>query len=197
MQKLTRSEAHQYWAHPPDKNRPENYARASDERSLSLVRYVRGLLPEGGSILEVGCNIGRNLNFLWEAGYHDLTAIEINAEAIALSRNAYPAMNPNIILGSAEDILPNLPDLKFDLVFTMAVLVHIHTDSDDVFQHIARIGKRVLVIEQEDEPRLPSDRHFIRDYQVVFTDLGMLQIMSERPVPGLLRSYVCRAFEHV
>jgi hypothetical protein len=66
------------------------------------------------SLLEVGCNVGRNLNDLHRAG-----------------------------VGPAETVLPTYAPRSVDLVFTMAVLEHIHPASRTVFAEIARVARRL------------------------------------------------------
>jgi SAM-dependent methyltransferase len=112
---------HKYWRAPDDgSNQPEDYldpkgGKARSEFLLSLID-----LPRDASILEVGCNVGRNLNHLHEAGYTDLTGIELSEQAVEVLRREFPHLT-DIRVGAAEDILPTFD--RFDLVFTMAVLV--------------------------------------------------------------------------
>ena len=57
-------------------------------------------------------------------------------------------MNPTIDQGTIEDRIKDME--RCDLVFTMAVLEHIHLDSEWVFSEMARIAKKYLItIEDE------------------------------------------------
>ena len=83
-------------------------------------------------------------------------------------------------------------DSHFDVVYTMAVLMHIHPDSEFIFKEITRITKdRLIVIEDE---KCISPRHFPRNYKSVFENLGMRQIYFNDKVPG--SSGFCRIFIH-
>jgi pseudaminic acid biosynthesis-associated methylase len=76
------------------------------------------------SILECGCNIGRNLNFL------NSTHSKVAKSIIEISPLAYKFVSENFKLKEAFNssiIDANFPE-KFDLVFTMGVLIHIHPD---------------------------------------------------------------------
>lgn len=96
-----------------------------------------------------------------------------------------------------EDSIHNFEYNSFDLVFTMAVLEHIHTDSEFIFPHIVRITKKILVT-IEDEKGI-SRRHFPRNYKKVFESLMMRQIeeISCRKIQvcGLNRNFVARIFK--
>ena len=189
LRRPTKEEIHRYWRAPDDgSNQPRDYldpkgGQARSEFLLSLVD-----LPKDASILEVGCNVGRNLNHLYEAGYTNLTGIELSERAVEILRRQFPQL-ADIRVGAAEDILPTFD--QFDLVFTMAVLVHIHPASEQaVFGELARIARQLIVIEDE---RSDSWRHFRRQYRPIFEGLGMRQVHEAKPV-GLPGSYVARVF---
>jgi SAM-dependent methyltransferase len=191
LRPASKDQIHRYWKAPDDgSNLPQDYldpkgGQARSEFLLSLID-----LPKAASILEVGCNVGRNLNCLHKAGYTNLTGIELSEQAVEILRREFPHIT-DIRVGAAEDILPTLE--QFDLVFTMAVLVHIHPTSEDaVFPELARIAKKLIVIEDE---RSNTWRHFRRQYRPIFEDLGMQQVHEVQPV-GLPESYLARTFTH-
>jgi len=191
LRPASKDEIHQYWKAPNDgSNQPRDYlhpkgGQARSEFLLSLID-----LPRDASILEVGCNVGRNLNHLHEAGYTDLTGIELSEQAVEILRRKFPHLR-DIRVGAAEDILPTFD--TFDLVFTMAVLVHIHPTSEQaVFPELTRIAKKLIVIEDE---HLNTRRHFRRRYRPIFEGLGMKQVHEAQPA-GLPDFYVARIFTH-
>ena len=83
-----------------------------------------GSLDKEIKILEVGCNIGLQLEILGNMGFHNLHGIDLQERAIAqiyardLGIKAMP--------GTAFDI--PFRDDYFDLVFTSGVLIHINPD---------------------------------------------------------------------
>jgi SAM-dependent methyltransferase len=198
----SRSEIHDYWRKPSDgSNLPTDYVdpQGGQTRSRFLVSLVEDL-PTSAAILELGCNVGRNLHHLHQAGYTDLTAIEISADAVAELHRSYPdtAGRATILNKPAEDALPALAQGQFDLVFTMAVLVHIHPDSEQiVFLELARVA-RGRIVTLEDERSTHSWRHFRRSYDEVFEPLGFQQTRSEQcniARHGLPPAYQLRVFE--
>lgn len=72
-------------------------------------------------ILEVGANVGVQLEMLRQQGFENLLGIEINKYAVLQAKKLRPEID--IIVGSAFD-LP-FRDRYFDLVFTSGVLIHI------------------------------------------------------------------------
>lgn len=198
MSQLPRERIHEYWRHPWDGvNKPQRYLQGK-ERSEFLVDLVREYATTSSKILEIGCNVGRNLHYLHEAGFRSLFGIEISEDAVKEMGVSFPelARDARIYVQPAEEALPSLEDRKFDLTFTMAVLEHIHYENDWLFAHIVRVTGRTF-ISIEDEKNV-SERHFPRNYRRVFEALGMRQVerIGGRRIAGLAsRYFVARVFE--
>lgn len=176
---------HEFWRQPnPQGNEPHRYVNAVT-RSQALLEIIADV-PKDARVLEIGCNVGRNLAYLHEHGYHRVEGIEINPHAVALLRETYPHLaSTEIHIGAAGEVLPRLADDEFDLVYTMAVLEHIHPDEASVFDDMARIGRQILAIEPHG--RL-SHRQFPHDIRQVFGDRGLL-LVSDRS----MADYPCNA----
>lgn len=195
-----RMKLHEYWKRPADGvNDPQTYLEGK-ERSIFLVRLIRKYVDKNASILEIGCNVGRNLNLLFLSGFTRLSGIEISSEACDLMKKYYPKMASSINLfnDSAENILPRLPDDSFDIVFTMAVLQHIHPESVFIFNHISRVTRKFLIT-IEDEYGV-SERNFPRNYKKIFdkgSGMKCVETVGAYGMAklGLLPTYMCRVFE--
>ena len=154
-----------------------------------LVQTVKNkiALETDRTILEIGCNVGRNLSCLELAGYTNLAGVDVNKKALDMV-----TANTCLMLGPIEKVLPRILQ-PYGLVFTMAVLQHIPPENDKVFKHIARLGKKnLLTIEDEG---CVSPRHFPRNYKVVFEKLGMKQVWGWRQLVDLNKTFVMRWFK--
>jgi pseudaminic acid biosynthesis-associated methylase len=87
------------------------------------VRFLSNL-DRSIKILEVGSNVGAQLQGLQEIGFENLYGIELQTYAVEISKQN--TKNINLIQGSAFDI--PFKDSFFDLVFTSGVLIHINPD---------------------------------------------------------------------
>ena len=175
-----RNELHSYWRQPWDgSNRPEGYLDGKEKSEL-LLELIGKYADRQSRVLEIGCNVGRNLNYLFLAGLTRLEGIEISEAAVRLLRQTFPEMARNTKIHNVpvEDIIKAFEDDEFDIVFTMAVLEHIHRDSEWIFAEMARITKNFLIT-IEDEQGI-SWRHFPRSYNKVFEPLGMRQLEEHR-----------------
>jgi SAM-dependent methyltransferase len=163
------STLHDFWRQPaPEGNVSSDYIGPIG-RSEALAELIADLRKDA-RILEVGCNVGRNLAYLADHGWTNVEGVEINEHAVALLRRTFPQLADRPIhVGTAEDVLPTLGG-PFDLVFTMAVIEHIHPASAVVFDNMARLGSSVLAIEPRDNV---SHRQFPHDVERLFTDRGM------------------------
>ena len=172
IEKGTLKDCLKYWENPDRINEPITYnAENTLERSeLLLELFNEFKVLKNYEIFEIGCNCGRNLNYLRQHGYKFLTGIDINKRALELQNELFPNLKATLIHDSIEHSIPNFYDLQFDVIFTMAVLQHIHIESNWIFDHIARITEGYLfLIELE-----------VRDYKNIFENKGFKLIYSEK-----------------
>lgn len=107
---------------------PEEYDRLYlkdyDVTRTAMDEEFLGDLPRNLSVLEVGCNIGVQLEFLRRMGFTNLTGVEINEYAVKRAKELHPDIE--FIAGSGFE-LP-FDDASFDFVYTSGVLIHISPD---------------------------------------------------------------------
>ncbi|MDQ3968783.1 MAG: class I SAM-dependent methyltransferase [Thermoproteota archaeon] len=190
----SKDELQKYWRNS-DKmnNNPSGYLQGSSKRSEYLVSLVKQYVKPDASILELGSNVGRNLNHLWKAGHHNLSGVEINPEALKLMKQNFPHMQVITYEGSIEDRIKELGE--YDLIFTMAVLEHIHSDSEWLFSEMSRKAKRYLIT-IEGEKKNVSELHFPRNYKNIFEGLGLQQVYEKHlsQKEGLNTNFYARVF---
>ena len=195
MENKTLQEIHSFWKHPSADNLPETYLDG-DEISAFLngciEEYCKNL-DKQDKILEIGCNCGRNIFHFQRAGYPNVEGIEINPAAITLYYTSIPG-NAEILEGPAESICPRLGDNSFALVYTVAVLQHIHPDSESLFEDMARISSKYIVIIENENKKKISWRFWARNYLTIFKKLGMKQLKSIKctDIKGLNKNYILR-----
>ncbi|MBB3976423.1 2-polyprenyl-3-methyl-5-hydroxy-6-metoxy-1,4-benzoquinol methylase [Rhizobium azooxidifex] len=199
---LTLDKAHAYWRKPPESNNwPSEYIDTANkpqlvQRSEALVNLMRRHAFRDSAILEIGCNAGRNLKYLFEAGYSNLSAVEISQNAIDEMQAQLPDLYAavNIQVAPIEEVVDTLP--TFDVIFTMATMVHLPRESEWVFPKIAgRVKSRLITVEFEHP--IDSDRHFPRNYERIFEANGLRLVDMMHPFPGLPSSYYCWVFSPV
>jgi len=181
-------EVRQEWAERSGEFSPTYYAHYGPDATSER---VRALLTEGvgreASVLEVGCSSGRHLAALHEAGFTDLTGVDVNADALDVLAETYEelAETGEFHAASLESYLPDLEDDAFDAVFSVETLQHIHPDAEWVFEELARVtGDMLVTVENESGPAgtvnevTESLPLYYRDWERVFTDLGLRAVES-------------------
>jgi len=119
------NEQQQFWA----QDYAEEYMRKNSEfdRALGVEGWRKMLAgcQDIDSILECGCNIGRNIDFLTAA------LPEATKAVVEISKPAFDFVTRKHRLAQAFNgpiEASAFPD-RFDLVFTIGVLIHIHPDN--------------------------------------------------------------------
>ena len=142
-------------------------------RSQTIINMLSPLITKEDSILEIGCNTGRNLNHLWQAGYKNVRGMEISEHAVKRLRIEYPCLTIiPVDIGPAELSIQKYDNNSVDVIFTMSVLEHLHPDSRFLFKEIARVARKyVLAI----EPRQGKRSHMQNPWDIKseFTAVGL------------------------
>jgi len=185
--------AQEYWKIASGPNAPEAYIN-HPQRTALITNKITGLVGKNAIILELGCNVGRNLAGLWGMGYTNILGVDINPAAILLGKRTFPSIGGRLITGAIETTLPVWLDDSFDVIFTMAVLMHIPYENDKIFKEIVKKSKKYIVL-VECETGHSHGRIFPRDYNKIFTKLGCKEVKEEN-IEGVegLDGYILRIF---
>lgn len=117
------------------------------ERKTSWGRILDGIPAK--KVLEVGCNVGWNLEYLRQLGVPELHGIEPQAYAVERARARNAAFD--VQQGTAF-ALPYAA-ASFDLVFTSGVLIHIGPEElGAAMAEIYRVARRWIVAIEYDHP---------------------------------------------
>jgi len=176
-----------------DGNRPIDYAMKDTSMVEAFSFAISPYIDKDSSILELGSNCGVNLNHLFVLGYTDLYGIEINPIAILQMKQSFHELNANIFNSSLEEALPAIPNNSYDLIFSMAVLLHIHPDSNFIFNEIARISRKYICTIEGENSYCPWC--FPRNYKRIFESRRFKQIFEIEKMPKA--SYTMRIFKKI
>lgn len=140
---------------------------------------ILNILPtnEINSILEVGCNVGLNLQALKLLTHAKLYGVEPFAKALNKCVEN-DILSPENAFVSSADLLDMFQDNQVDLVFTSGVLIHIATnDLKRATDNLIRVAKKYIVCieyfsDREEEIAYRGHRQvlFKRDYGAFYLD---------------------------
>lgn len=179
------------WAERSGEYSPEYYAYYGPDETSELIRErLNSVVGSDATVLELGCSSGRHLAHLYEHGYEDLHGIEINDEAFDVMTESYPdlAAAGTFHVDAIENVVKEFDDDRFDAVFSVETLQHLHPDNEWVFAELARITSGLLVtVENEggdDRSEGGTAVNYVneefplyyRNWNRVFTGLGLIEI---------------------
>lgn len=117
------------------------YTTTWGKTKIEMNQSFLGHLDKNASILEVGCNIGIQLNGLQRMGFQNIYGVELQPYAVEEAKKH--TKNINIITGSGFD-LP-FKDKFFDVVCTNGVLIHISpADLPKIMAEMYRCSKKYI-----------------------------------------------------
>ncbi|MFC4987909.1 class I SAM-dependent methyltransferase [Saliphagus infecundisoli] len=185
------------WIERSGEYSPDYYAYyGADEVSEAIRERIEERVGSDASVLELGCSSGRHLAHLHDAGFRDLWGVEINETAGDVMREEYPdlAADGSFRFEPIEDVVGGFDDDRFDAVFSVETLQHIHPDDDWVFTEVARIADElVLTAEIEADEDVTYVREsfplYHRDWRATFTDLGLEEIESAEVGRDTVRAF--------
>jgi pseudaminic acid biosynthesis-associated methylase len=149
---------------------------------LIFFSKILKLTPKVQSIVELGCNIGLNLQALHRINNNfKLCGYEINKSAAQKSKELNIA---EIRQGTILDTLPN--DVQYDISFTKGVLIHINpTELHKVYDNLFNLSKRYIVISEYYNPtpvevsyRGQREKLFKRDFAGELIDKYNLRLID-------------------
>lgn len=173
--KSYRTEQEEFWAGEfgrdyIGRNTPEKFLASN----IALFSKILGRTNRPGSIIELGANIGLNLEalrtLLPEA---DLAGVEINETACTELRKRVSGVDVQ-----HTSILEMKPERKHDMVLIKGVLIHINPDElPNVYDRMNELSSEYVVIAEYYNPtpvtinyRGHSERLFKRDFAGEFLD---------------------------
>ncbi len=167
-----------------------------DDLARMLLEEIISRTKPADHVLDLGCNVGRELNELWRRGYRHLTGVEIGVEPVRAMREVFPemAMGARIFNRSMTEAVREFEDDEFEVVFAHGSLVSLSAREQFVFDEMARISKKYIVTVENEWSLLL----FPRDFGKVFTSRGFRQIhYAEFLQKELAKKAALRVFEKI
>jgi SAM-dependent methyltransferase len=152
-----------------DDHGPEKYTN-EDNSTYIMFEDLLKVLNENASFLEIGCNAGRNLNYLLNKGFTDLAGIEINETSIHKTlKEHFPKLYEvgQFYVGNAADEIRKIQDERYEVVFSIAVLEHIPPRDIRLFSDMVRVSKKYIAIITGENSRV-----YPYNFEKLFEKLG-------------------------
>lgn len=173
-----------YERHYCDTGASRSEAPLSDVIKFKLDRLPPWLcdIPKEARVLDAGCATGYFLALLKDAGYSDLTGIDISAQLAEKARKRLDK-SAKIIVSDVQSYLNTTPDESFDLIFFHHVLEHIPREQTlEVLRGFYRCLRQggLINIKTPNASYILSGNHMHGDFTHVthFNERSMLQVLE-------------------
>ena len=116
--------------------------------SLVLLNEIISLCPDKySSILDMGCNVGRHLNYLYDNGYTNLHGVDFSRRAIEDMAVRYPEMYKasSLTVASFQEYLSGNPNVV-DLVYTRGATFELVHPSFPLIKKVCHIARQYVVM---------------------------------------------------
>jgi SAM-dependent methyltransferase len=150
--------------------------------SQAMLDEIITLAPDRNtSILDMGCNVGRHLNFLFEQGYRNLRGIDFSSAAIRDMEVRYPEMFASSAIAaiSFQDYLRNNPE-PADIIYSRGATYELVHPGFPLIKMVCKTAKKhvVLVISE-------TGHSYPRFWQYEFACNGFELTHLRRPASSL------------
>jgi SAM-dependent methyltransferase len=180
------------WADRTGEFSPAYYAYLGPNETSELVRRaLEEWVGSDAAVLELGCSSGRHLSHLRKHGFENLAGVEVNGDAFDVMAETYPdlAANGEFYHEPIEAVVGEFDDDRFDAVYSVETLQHIHPDAGWVFDELTRIVGELLVTAENEGDRdrgrsADPDVNYVeddlplyyRDWRDVFSGRGLTEV---------------------
>lgn len=141
------------------------------------------------TIIEIGCNSGSNLLALERLGFHDLGGVDISEAAIAKASERIP--RGIFLCGDLPKVIKQAR--QADVLFSMAVLMHVHPNDEGAFIHFRERTRKYLITCEWEK----SSNFYIeaRNYGAIFSGhFDQVEVMDNLDIAGIT-GYTLRVFK--
>ena len=162
---------------------PERF-RTMDGKATLLVNTVIGCSKNRDDvILDLGCNCGRHLDYLYRRGFHNLHGIDVMNSALRKSAEWFPDTVATCDLkhDTFQHFLLIQSNRSFDIVYSHGATIELVHPSFDIVRHICRISRNYVVL-------LISEHSmgYPRFWQYLFRRNGFYLVRAIRPAAQML-----------
>ena len=149
-----------------------------DEPGPLLIRLMKTSTP-ADSVLDLGCNSGANLNFLYQAGYRNLYGVD--ASGAALAHFARTFSETSEVADIRHDLfqcyLLDCPDGMVDIVHSNGATLELVHPSFPIVAEICRVARRAVYVDIQERGHA-----YPRDYIAQFQRHGFHLVYCDRPL---------------
>ncbi|MRR56888.1 MAG: class I SAM-dependent methyltransferase [Deltaproteobacteria bacterium] len=125
----------------------DNFDALEPASIVLLDEIVSVASSKNDSILDMGCNVGRHLNYLHGKGFHNLRGVDFSDRAVKDMQERYPEMyrDSTITVASFQDFLKAGSE-QVDIVYTRGATFELVPAAFPLIESVCRISKKYVIL---------------------------------------------------
>lgn len=145
---------------------PTNYLRENPTRPAQRVMDV---LPRSETLLELACNSGCDFNFLYQAGFLNIRAVDVSGTALATFKKLFPEAwaSGSVSHDLLQRYLLAQATKSVGTVFSNGAAIELVHPSFPVVKEVCRVARHGVILELD-----PTTTGYPRDYVGQFRKQG-------------------------
>tara|TARA_Y100000816_G_C25969151_1_gene505730 strand:+ start:215 stop:940 length:726 start_codon:yes stop_codon:yes gene_type:complete len=133
---------------------------------ILLKKIISVCKNKDDSILDLGCNSGRHLNYLYNHGYKNLNGVDIMKSALDTFDKAFP--NCSKVTNKKHDLFQNFllnsSNSKYKMVYSVGATIELIHPSFDIIHEMCRVAsKYICLLVQENSQEYP--RFYVHEFK--------------------------------
>lgn len=149
-----------------------------DEPGPLLLRVMATSGP-AESVMDMGCNSGANLNFLYQAGYRALHGVDASGAALRLFATSFPDAYQcaDVRHDLFQRYLQRCPDGMVDVIHSNGATLELVHPSFPIVAEMCRVARRAVYVDIQERGHA-----YPRDYIAQFSRHGFQLVYCDRPL---------------
>lgn len=165
---------------------PEHFSRIDRDGEILMREVLERVTDHSASILDLGCNCGRYLDFLARHGYTNLHGVDISLAAFDHMKLVFPESSAMFKLSRAtfQEFLQRADSLAYDTVYSHGATVELVPATFPLVEHLCRVARNYVILAINE-----NGHGYPRLWEMEFEKQGFLLTKLLRPIsPGISTS---------
>lgn len=157
---------------------PTHYLRENPTRPA---QRVIDTLPRTETLMEIGCNSGCDLNFVYQAGFRNIKAVDVSGQALVTFQKLFPEAwaNAEVSHDLFQRYLLVQPSKSVDTIYSNGAAIELVHPSFPIVREMCRIARNGVILELN-----PRTTGYPRDYAGQFHQRGFNLAYSTEEADG-------------
>lgn len=127
---------------------PDKFLNMDEHSILLMNEVIRRTDNTNEKILDLGCNMGRHLNFLYKKNFNNLIGVDISKNAYENFEKYFPdtKKNTSYHVKTFEEFLIHAGDNEYDIIYSHGATVEEVPATFPLIKNLTRVTKKYIIL---------------------------------------------------